>query len=104
MIKPADWTEAATSGAASAQTISHAAEANTQHFVTQIAVGLSATGTAVVTIEDDDVVIWSGVCYDSMVVNFQNPLAIERGNKVDLEIASAGGAITSRGTLVGYSK
>ena len=103
MKRPADWIEFGTSGAAAAQTVSHAAVTDSQHFLCGLSVSFSATGSALASIEMDDVVIWSLQIYDKEVVTFDHPIAIDRGVKVDLEIASGGGALVSKGSIWGYS-
>ena len=68
MKRPADWIELGTSGAAAAQTVSHAAVTDSQHFLCGLSVSFSATGSALASIEMDDVVIWSLQIYDKEVV------------------------------------
>ncbi len=98
-----DWTENGTSSDNTADTITHAAVEDATHYVTHISVASDAAAIFLVTIEDDDTVIWRTFVHNQLSHDFETPLEITRGNKVDIEVAAAGASIATNATLAGYT-
>ena len=103
MNRPASWTEDGTSADNTADTITHAAETGVQHFVCGMSVAADEAAVVLVTIEDNDVVIWRKFVHNEETIVFDNPLEISRGKKVDVEIAAAGSGIATNCSLWGFS-
>lgn len=102
--RPADWTENGTSSDNAADTITHAAASDTQHFVTHISVSADEAAVFLVQIQSDDTTIWRTWVHNQLSHDFDHPLEIASGKKAEVEIAAAGAGVATNCTLAGYSK
>ena len=99
-----DFLANVTSSDNTAARATQAAVAGATHYVCGISASADEAAVFLATIEDDDTVVWRGFVHNQRDVVFDTPIAIARGNKVDLELAAAGSGKATNGTIWGFTE
>ena len=105
------WTETGSSSANTAKTLTHAAESNAQHFVTDVTVsarGADSGNDIRVEIRDASTAVWD-VYFDAkrgvaVTEHFSSPIEISTGAAVNVVVAAGGAACIATVNVAGYTK
>lgn len=99
-----DWTEEGTSTDNAADTITHAAVTDSQHYLTHISASSDEAAFFLLTIKDDTTIIWRHFVNTSVNHEFATPLRMQTGNKILVDVAAAGSGIATNCTIAGFSQ
>ena len=105
------WNETGSSSADTAKTVTHAAESNAQHFVTDLTVSTrgAACGNDIrVEIRDASSALWdvyiNAVRGVAVQEHFSSPLEISTGAALNVVVAAGGSSCIATINVAGYTK
>lgn len=104
------WTVTGESTANAAKTITKAADTALTHYVTAVSVctkGAAPGADITIYLKDNTTIVWSGTIpntsLDNYTIQFPHPIAMTKGNKIDLVVGAGGTGCITVNNIAGFS-